>query len=115
MTLILKFKGQDYPLPENLAFEAGEAIEEIATLPEVISWSRKPKFVKLARCFAAMLEVAGCRATPQEVHHDLMEGFKDGNPRAHLTAISALVTILMDGAPKSEGGDTEPGKAAAAS
>lgn len=115
MTLILKFKGQDYPLPENRAFEAGEAIEEIATLPEVISWSRKPKFVKLARCFAAMLEVAGCRATPQEVHAEMMAGFKAGNPGAHLAAISALVAILMDGAPKAEGGEADPGKAEAAS
>jgi len=113
MTLTLRFKGQDFTLPDSRAFEAGEAVEEIATLPEVISWSRRPKFIKLARCFAAVLEVAGCHATPQEVHSEMMAGFKTGQPGAHLAALQALMAILMDGAPKAEGDD--PGKQAAAS
>lgn len=111
--IVLKFKGQDYVLPEARAFEAGEAVEEIATLPEIIGWSKKPKFVKLARCFAALLAVAGGRATPQEVHAEMMQGFRDGQPGAHLSALSALVLVLMDGAPKGEGDGAE--KQAAAS
>ena len=112
--IILKFKGQDYILPEDMALQAGEAVEEVATLPEVIGWSKRPQFVRMARCFAAMLRVAGGRVTDKEVHAEMMAGFKDGQPGTHLAALSALVAVLMDGAPKGDG-DAEPGKAEAAS
>lgn len=112
--IILKFKGQEYVLPEDRAMMAGEAIEEVATLPEVIGWARKPQFVRMARCFAAVLRLAGGQATDRDVHSEMMAGFRDGQPGAHFAALSALVAVLMDGAPSGDG-DGEPGKDEAAS
>lgn len=111
--IVLKFKGQEYILPESRAFEAGEVIEEIATLPEVLGWSRRPQFHKLARCFAALIRLAGGRVTDRQVHAEMMAGFRAGRPGAHLTALTTLVELLMDGAPESE--DDAEGKAVAAS
>jgi hypothetical protein len=113
MAIILKFKGQEYTLPDDRAFEAGEAVEDIATLGEVLQWARKPQFHKMARCFAAVLRIAGARATDREVHAEMMAGFKAGQPGTHFAALAALMDVLMDGAPEGEG-DAE-GKAPAAS
>lgn len=110
--LILKFRGQEYALPENRAFEAGEVVEEIATLPEVMSWAKAPRFHKLARCFAALLNCAGARVTPKEVHSEMMAGFAKGDPGEHLVALMALVNVLMDGAPKGDGDAPEKTPAA---
>lgn len=116
--ITLRFRGVDYVLPEAKAFLAGEAVEEIATLTEVIAWQRRPQFRKMARCFAAMLNIAGCRADHREVHSEMMNGFKKGDPTAHLQALAMLITVLMDGAPETEevpAGDGDAGKTAAAS
>ena len=114
--IVLKFRGQDYTLPEAKAFEAGEAVEEIAVLPEIMGWVRRPQFRKMARCFTAILRVAGCRGvTEKEVHADMMAGFSKGDASQHLTALMALIAVLMDGAPEDKDGEADAGKQAAAS
>lgn len=111
--IVLTFKGKEFRLPENRAFEAGEAIEEIAPLAEVTTWGKRPKFFKLARCFAELLRMCGEKVTDKEVHAEMMAGFKDGNPGGYLSAMMVLIEILMDGAPETKG---EPsGKPEAAS
>lgn len=116
MAIRLHFRGQDYTIPDNRAFAAGEAVEEIATLSEIHSWSTQPKFHKIARCFSELLNFAGAKTTPQEVLTDMMDQIKSGGSEGKeliaASAIFALVAVLMDGAPE---GDGEEGKKANAS
>jgi predicted secreted protein len=112
--IILKFRGQEFSIPDSRAFEAGEAVEEIASLMEVSSWHRRPKFHKMARCVGALLRMAGSKASDREVHADMMAGFSAGNAAEHLGALNMLLSVMMDGAPEAKGG-AEPGKPQAAS
>ena len=57
----LSFRGQEFSIPANRAFEAGAAVEEIVTLSEIAQWGAAPKFFKLARAFGALLRLAGCK------------------------------------------------------
>lgn len=103
----ITFRGEEYVIPETRAFEIGERVEEIASLPEVLGWASKPKFFKMARCIGEMLRAAGGRMTDKEVHTEMMQDFKSSNPAAYFTALSSLIAVLMDGAPASSGGDAE--------
>lgn len=103
------FRGDEFTIPESRAFEIGERIEDIATLPEIIGWARKPKFFKMARCFGEMLRAAGGRATDRDVHTAMMADFGAGNPGAYFGALNSLLTVLMDGAPQGKG-DPDEGK-----
>lgn len=99
----LTFRGEDYIIPESRAFEVGERVEEVAVLPEIIGWAKRPKFHKMARCFAEMLRAAGARVTDKEVHTEMMGQFTAGNPASYFGALNALVSVLMDGAPQGKG------------
>ncbi|HCZ00179.1 MAG: hypothetical protein A3D16_12135 [Rhodobacterales bacterium RIFCSPHIGHO2_02_FULL_62_130] len=103
------FRGEEFSIPESRAFEIGERIEDIATLPEIIGWARKPKFFKMARCFGEMLRAAGGRVTDKEVHSAMMADFESGKPAAYFGALNSLLIVLMDGAPQGKG-DAEEGK-----
>ena len=107
--IIIAFKGEDFTIPESRAFEIGERVEEIASLPEVLSWTKTPKFFKMARCIGAMLRAAGGRMTDKDVHRQMMTDFGSGNPAAYFAALASLVAVLMDGAPTGSKGD-EPEK-----
>lgn len=109
----LSFRGTDYVIPEGKVFEVGEAIEEIATIGEIASWGKSPKFHKLARCFGEMLRYAGCKISDREVFSDIMAQIKaagdeieDPDKAKELVAVQAvhsLIAVLMDGAPESDG------------
>ena len=108
----LMFRGDTYTIPEDRAFEAGEAVEEIVTLAELAGWGRKPKFHKLSRCFGELLRFAGCKVSDREVHAEMMAQMKrdpTSQDSVALSAINALVAILMDGAPEADG-DEPAGK-----
>lgn len=107
--IIIAFKGEEFTIPETRAFEVGERVEEIASLPEVLGWAKNPKFFKMARCIGVMLRAAGGRATDKQVHQQMMADFNAGNPSAFFVALAALVAVLMDGAPQNNGGG-EPEK-----
>jgi hypothetical protein len=107
--IIIAFKGEEFVIPESRAFEIGERVEDIASLPEVLAWAKTPKFHKMARCIGAMLRAAGGRVTDKEVHAQMMVDFRGGNPSAYFAALASLVAVLMDGAPQGKGGD-EPEK-----
>ena len=99
------FRGDEYVIPDSRAFEIGERVEDIASLPEILGWAKKPKFFKMARCFGEMLRASGGRMSDKDVHSEMMKDFSAGNPGTYFAALSALISVLMDGAPQSKGGD----------
>lgn len=107
--IIIAFNGEEFTIPESRAFEVGERVEEVASLPEVLSWARVPKFFKMARCIGVMLRAAGGRMTDRQVHKQMMVDFGSGNPAVYFAALASLVAVLMDGAPPGNG-DGEPEK-----
>lgn len=111
--IVMKFRGSDYTIPENRAFEVGGDVEEVASLFEVISWMKTPKFHKMARCLGVMLRAAGCDADDREVYRELMASVTSGGANEYLTtALFGLVSLMMDGAPQGDGKSDE-GKATA--
>ena len=93
----LIFRGSEYSIPDTKAFEVGERVEDIASLPEILSWLKKPRYYKMARCIGEMLRFAGAEVTDREVHTDLMDKFRAGETGDHLAALFMLVSVLMDG------------------
>lgn len=116
--IAVEFKGVVYEIPDSRAFEAGEAVEDIVTLPEIAAWGENPKFFKLSRCFGALLRFAGCKVSDKEVHSEMMAQVKragdGGEELLAAQAVSALVAVLMDGAPEDDGEDAAPAEKAKA-
>lgn len=105
----IEWKGESYTIEENEAFALGERLEDIVTLAELAEMAERPKFRKLARCYAEMLRFAGARVTPEQVHTQMMDEIKGlgENTKAQVVAeaIGVLIEILMDGAPVGEAQD----------
>lgn len=111
--LVMKFRGGEYTIPENRAFEVGGDVEEVASLFEVISWMKAPKFHKMARCLGVMLRAAGCDVEDREVYGELMASVTSSGSNDYMTsALFGLVALMMDGAPQGDGKASE-GKAKA--
>jgi len=108
----IEWKGEAFSVLENEAFALGERLEEIVTLAELANMSSHPKFRKLARCYAEILNFAGAHVTPELIHTEMMNEIKGlgGEAKAEVitAVISTLVEILMDGAP--EDGEADEGK-----
>jgi hypothetical protein len=112
----LTFKGAEYVIPDNRAFEVGMAVEDIVTLSQISRLFADPKFYTIARVFGVMLRFAGCKVSDREVLAELLSKVKSGDPGAgRVAAIEALgqiAAVLMDGAPTDgEGGAAEKTKA----
>lgn len=111
--ITLQFRGTEYRIPAEKAFEIGERIEDIVTLSELASWGTNPRFHKIARVYGEMLRFAGCKITNAEVHTDMMAQIKEaganGGELLVAQAIAGFIAVLMDGAP--EGGDDDGKKA----
>lgn len=101
----LIFRGDEFVIPESKAFAVGELVEDIATLPEVFSWMRTPRYFKMARCLGAMLRFAGSRATDEEIHAELMAQIAERRGEDLIGAIYTLTSVLMHGAPAAKSGD----------
>lgn len=98
----IEWRGETLVIGESETFELGEQLEEITSLAELAAMGEKPKFHKLARCYAEMINFAGGQATPKEIHTEMMDQIKSGSDEGVLmiaTAIASLIAILMDGAP----------------
>lgn len=114
--ITIEFKGETLVIGESETFELGEQLEEITSLTELAEMGNKPKFHKLARCYAAMINFAGGNTTPKEIHSEMMEQIKSGDDSGDLMvaeAIGSLIAILMDGAPEVEESDGKKAKKAA--
>lgn len=102
----LSYAGREYTIPAERAFEIGERVEDIATLSEIHSWAKAPKFFKIARCYAEMLRFAGCSVSDREVHAEMMAQIKKagagGGEMMAAQAVFALIAVLMDGAPEDD-------------
>jgi hypothetical protein len=105
----IEWKGEEFTISENEAFALGERLEDIVALTELAEMSVRPKFFKLARCYAEMLNFAGARTTPEQVHSAMMAELKTSDEAKKqvmiATAIQTLLEILMDGAPEAEASD----------
>jgi len=118
----LSFRGQEFSIPANRAFEAGAAVEEIVTLSEIAQWGAAPKFFKLARAFGALLRLAGCKVSDAEVKAEIdasiMRAVDAGGDEADasemfaVSAMAQLQAVLFSGAPESAEGKP-PGKTSA--
>lgn len=109
--ITLEWDGKSYSISENEAFEVGERIEEIVTLSELAAMGEKPKFFKLARCYAEMLNFAGANVTPRSVHDRMMNEIKqfESSEQAQVIAgiVGSLIAVLMDGAPETQQDDAK--------
>ncbi len=117
--IVMTFRGKDYRIPEEKAFAVGEQVEDIVTLPELMSWGSAPKFYKVARCYGVMLRSAGAKVSDAEIHREMMAqiaeigaaggGDAEGAKTVMATqAVASLIAVLMDGVPA--GGTAAPGK-----
>lgn len=113
----LEWAGKSYTIPEKDAFAVGELVEDVITLGEIPEMAKRPKFHKIARAYGEMLRFAGCKVQDQEIHSAMMAQVKaagGGDEGAQIiatSAISALVEILMDGAPQEGDGEAKKGTA----
>jgi len=106
------FRGDTFTIPDTKAFMVGEIVEDIASLQEVFSWLRQPRYFKMSRCLGAMLRFAGSRASDEDVHAELMAQLSGGRADELIGSIYMLTAVLMHGAPESKKGEEdEPEKA----
>jgi hypothetical protein len=100
----IEWEGEEFTIDESEAFLLGERLEDIVTLPELALMAQRPKFRKLARCYAEMLNFAGARVSAEKVHTVMMKEIKSAGKADQQimvsTAIATLIEILMDGAPE---------------
>lgn len=122
--IVLKWRGQEFRIPESRAFEAGAALEDIVTMGELQSYSAKPKFFTLAKAMGCLLRFAGAKVSDSEVKREIdasiLRAATDGIDEADakevfaIQAVHQLIAVLFDGAPE---GDEEaaPEKTSASS
>lgn len=106
----LNFRGVEYVIPDNRAFELGERLEQIARLDQMLGWQNKPEWSLIGRCLGEMLRFAGAKVSDREVKRVYLSGFLRGDAKSHLEAVLMLVSVLMDGASPEYG--VEPAAAA---
>ncbi len=114
----IEWKGESFIIKEDEAFELAERIEEIVSISELAAMSVSPKFTKLSRCYAEMINFAGGKATPREVHQLMMAQIKNNaavEAELATVAVTTLVAILMDGAPEDDEVEPETGEAKSSS
>ncbi len=115
MDIVLKWKGAEYRIPDNRAFEAGAALEEVVTLSDLQSFGSKPKFFTIAKAMGCLLRFAGVKVSDSEVKREIDAsilkaakagiGTDEAKDVFAVSAIQQLVAVLFDGADTEEGGD----------
>lgn len=120
--IVLKWKGEEYRIPESRAFEAGAALEEVVTLSELQSYGTRPKFFTIAKATGSLLRFAGCKVSDLEVKREIdasiMRATTDGAEKSEVegifavNAVEQLIGVLFDGASDSEEGEA-PGETSA--
>jgi len=120
--IVLKWRGQEYRIPDSRAFEAGAAVEEVVTLADLQSFAHRPKFFMIAKAMGALLRFAGVKVSDAEVKREIDASIiKAASAGADaeaakeafaVNAISQLMQVLFEGAPTDDDGDA-PGETSA--
>ena len=108
---------KEYTITEAEAFEVGEQVEEVMDINVLAQFKERPRFHKLARGYAEMVNFAAGQdvCTAKQVHAAFMKDTKEGaSPQVSLAyqAAVALAEVLLDGAPEPDdlpvGGGEKP-------
>lgn len=107
--IVLKWRGQEYRIPDSRAFEAGAAVEEVVTLADLQSFAQRPRFFVIAKAMGALLRFAGVKVSDAEVKREIdasiLKAAKGGADEEAakeafaVSAISQLMQVLFEGAP----------------
>lgn len=110
--IVLKWRGQEYRIPDSRAFEAGAAVEEVVTLSDLQSFATRPRFFVIAKAMGALLRFAGVKVSDSEVKREIdasiLKASKAGadaeaaKEAFAVNAISQLMQVLFEGAPNDE-------------
>jgi hypothetical protein len=121
--IVLKWRGQEYRIPDSRAFEAGAAVEEVVTLADLQSFGTRPKFFMIAKAMGALLRFAGVKVSDSEVKREIdMSILRAAQAGADaeaakeafaVSAISQLMQVLFEGAPTEDEGGKPVGETSA--
>jgi hypothetical protein len=110
--IVLKWRGQEYRIPDSRAFEAGAAVEEVVTLSDLQSFATRPRFFVIAKAMGALLRFAGVKVSDSEVKREIdasiLKASKAGadaeaaKDAFAVNAISQLMQVLFEGAPNDD-------------
>ena len=95
--IVIIYKGAEYTIREDRAFQIGERVESIATLGEISGWQASPQYHRMARCVGEMLRFAGCKTSDREVFEELMRCLKSGDGQTFYAVLVSLITTLTHG------------------
>lgn len=122
--IVLRWRGEEYRIPDDRAFAAGAALEDVVTLGELQSYGPHPKFFTIARAMGTLLRFAGVKVSDVEVKREIdlsiaravSSGIQqeDAKEVFAVNAIAQLVAVLFDGAVTSDE-DAPAGKTSASS
>ena len=93
----IAYKGTDYTIREDRAFQIGERVEAIATLGEISGWQANPQYHRMARCVGEMLRFAGCKTADKDVFEELMKSLKAADGAFLGGVLVALINTLTHG------------------
>jgi hypothetical protein len=89
----LRWGGHDYTIPADRILGAICVIEDVVTMPELITMLRgKPNFSRLARAYGDLLRYAGAFVSDEEVYEGL---FKPGEQRKRIALTINLLIAMM--------------------
>jgi hypothetical protein len=110
--IVLKWRGQEYRIPDSRAFEAGAAVEEVVTLSDLQSFATRPRFFVIAKAMGALLRFAGVKVSDSEVKREIdasiLKASKAGadaeaaKEAFAVNAISQLMQVLFEGTPNDD-------------
>jgi hypothetical protein len=103
----IEFRGKEYLIPESKSFAVGELVEDVASLPEILDWLRRPRYFKMSRCVGTMLRFAGARVSDSDVHAELMLQLTERKTETLIGSIYMLTSVLMQGAPEPKAGNKD--------
>ena len=95
--IIIAYKGKDYRIREDRAFQIGERVEALATLGEISGWQANPQYHRMAKCVGEMLRFAGCKTSDNEVFAELMSSLKAADGVFLGSILIALINVLTHG------------------
>ena len=71
--ILIEWEGKTYTIPEDEAFAAAEAVEEVVTLDEL----SKMRLTKVAKGYSALLRHCGVVVSHEVVHKKLVQAMAD--------------------------------------